>query len=329
MNAYNTDLKRKISFSSTEASPSTSHLHKKQKDTSNMSSENSSNSNISQADPSYAPTPITPLQPNTQVPMQYIPQFGYVPSMMTPTLTSTPTHCTLGSTPQAPPQLAIPDISDAALSKIVGAIKNMMMQEFKHYVDSRVNPLCEAYNTICEQNRELTKRVDELEQYSRRSCVRIFGVPEDKTNTDQIIFDICGKLDIPIQNSDLEVSHRLGPSRPDRARPIIARINNYNLKHRILKESKTKKLHYMEGSKGVWINQDLTKTRAKVAAEARKLVKSGSAKSSFVWDGKVFIVDNNEKKQQISTMDELIGIASSLPPLPNDNRNGNRNGART
>ena len=154
--------------------------------------------------------------------------------------------------------------------------------------------------------------------YSRRNCVRIFGVPEEKDDTDKVVLDLCEKLNIPLQKTELVVSHRVGPTETGKSRPIIARITNYNLRHRLLKESKTKKLHNMEGSKGVWVNQDLTRTRAKVASETRKLVKSGQAKSSFNWDGKIFIVDHSERKHQVATMDELISLSSRLGAPRND-----------
>lgn len=35
--------------------------------------------------------------------------------------------------------------------------------------------------------------------YSRRNCVRVAGVTEDMTDTDDVILDIASKFDIPIK----------------------------------------------------------------------------------------------------------------------------------
>ena len=81
----------------------------------------------------------------------------------------------------------------------------------------------------------------------------------------------------------------------------------------------------MEATKGVWVNQDLTRTRAKIAAEARKLVKCGRAKSTFTWDGKIFVVDNSDRKHKVLTMETLISLYGQLgaPPEPPTNANNN------
>lgn len=132
--------------------------------------------------------------------------------------------------------------------------------------------------------------------YSRRNCVRVAGVSEDRTDTDDVILDIASKLDIPIKREEITVSHRVGPKNNDRPRQIIAKITNYELRHRLLKSSKQlRKIPRMEN---IAVNQDLTKTRNKLAYEARKLVKAGRAKSSFVWDGKIFVIDHGAKKTQ-------------------------------
>lgn len=54
------------------------------------------------------------------------------------------------------------------------------------------------------------------------------------------------------------------------------------------------------------VNQDLTKTRIKLAYEARKLVKAGRAKSSFVWDGKIFVIDHGDKKHKIHCPADMV-----------------------
>ena len=68
------------------------------------------------------------------------------------------------------------------------------------------------------------------------------------------------------------------------------------------------------GRKGVFINQDLTKTRNNLAYHARQLLKSGKAQSSFIFDGKIFLVDHNWKKYIITTLDDLIRVKNKLCP---------------
>ena len=61
---------------------------------------------------------------------------------------------------------------------------------------------------------KLSSRVDDLEQYSRRSCLRIAGIPETQDeDIDVLVLELAARLNINVQSSDIEVSHRVGPQR--------------------------------------------------------------------------------------------------------------------
>ena len=178
-----------------------------------------------------------------------------------------------------------------------------MSAEIQAQVEASVAPFREAYDRLAEDNKRLQIRIDELEQYGRKNCVRIFGVSEDKSDTDQVVVDLGEKLNVNIQKTDIAVSHRVGPTKPNKARPIISRITNYALRHELLKASK--ELRKIKDYEEVSINQDLTKFRAKLAYEARQVVRSGNAISTFVFDGKIFLCDK-DKKHQIRCIDDLF-----------------------
>ena len=144
------------------------------------------------------------------------------------------------------------------------------------------------------------------------------GVSEEKENTDGAVLDIADKLSIPLKQSDITVSHRVGPTSSNKPRKIIARIKNYDLKHQLLKSSKD--IRKISGMERVAVNQDLTKTRNKLAYDARQLVKNNKAKSTFIWDGKIFVIDNNNCNHKIlspTDMDKLL-IHLGIHPGPKD-----------
>ena len=78
------------------------------------------------------------------------------------------------------------------------------------------------------------------------------------------------------------------------------RIKNYDLIHQLLKSSKD--LHKISGMEKVAVNQDLTKMRNKLAYDARQLVKNNKAKSTYIWDGKIFVIDNNNCKHNCTPL---------------------------
>ena len=66
----------------------------------------------------------------------------------------------------------------------------------------------------------LRKACNDLEQYSRRNCVRIFGIPEQSTeNTTETVCNLVkDKLGINLQKSQIDRSHRVG--NPESKKPV-------------------------------------------------------------------------------------------------------------
>ena len=125
---------------------------------------------------------------------------------------------------------------------------------------------------LTQENIFLKDRMDDLEQYSRKSSIRVYGVSEHTTgSTDQKLLHLFNdvlKIAPPIQPDDIEVSHRIGkpqaasPSNADTpdtteasdtngtnhgtqdtadpppSRPIIARFTSRKVKARVMDAKK-------------------------------------------------------------------------------------------
>ena len=87
-------------------------------------------------------------------------------------------------------------------------------------------------------NKALSDEVDALEQYSRRNCLLLHGVPESsKDTTEAAIAVFNSKFDLNINNEHIDRSHRLGQPRSDtesdRPRPIIVKFRSYDTRRRV------------------------------------------------------------------------------------------------
>ena len=83
--------------------------------------------------------------------------------------------------------------------------------------------------------------LDRQEQYSRRNCLLIHGLPESKNeNTDELVIDtIKEKMGEEIERNEIDRSHRLGaPKNNGKSRPIIIKFVRYNIRCRIFKNKK-------------------------------------------------------------------------------------------
>ena len=73
-------------------------------------------------------------------------------------------------------------------------------------------------------------RTNNLEQYTRKDSIRIFGIPdENKDERYDITFNksqmnLLETIGMDISISDVSIAHRLGTFQPDRPRPIILKF---------------------------------------------------------------------------------------------------------
>jgi hypothetical protein len=141
---------------------------------------------------------------------------------------------------------------------------------------------------LAKTTRDAIQYKDDLEQYTRKNSLRIFGVPEQKNeNTDEVVSNICkNKLGIDVPAHLIDCSHRL-PGREPYHRPIIVKFISRNTKKNVF----TKK-RLLKGS-NIVITEDLTKLRYQLMKNASKKFGPKNVWSS---DGKIFVkLDNSIK----------------------------------
>lgn len=85
--------------------------------------------------------------------------------------------------------------------------------------------------------RQLKSELNVIEQYSRRNCVRIFGLKElSNEDTNVLIKELTqDKLGVNLQPTFIDRSHRLGKPDSKGCRAIIVKFTNHAAKDHILK----------------------------------------------------------------------------------------------
>ncbi|KAJ4447843.1 hypothetical protein ANN_09851 [Periplaneta americana] len=86
--------------------------------------------------------------------------------------------------------------------------------------------------TIEQRDRKIgepERKVDDLEQYQRRQCVRIFGIEEEVgENTDKLVVELATNIGVELKVEDIDRSHRVGrTTRDGRPRTIIVKFCSY------------------------------------------------------------------------------------------------------
>ena len=158
---------------------------------------------------------------------------------------------------------------------------------------------------------------DALEQYGRRNNLRISGIPEVNLQPEQTedttgaIVDLANnilKLDPQLTPNDIEVSHRLRKptsARNNEPRAIIVRFRSKAERYRVISNRKNLK-QYNEGKDiKVYINEDLTATRAKLFSTVRKLQKDKHFSQVWTYNGNIRIKDHQGTVKSVDSVDDI------------------------
>ena len=150
------------------------------------------------------------------------------------------------------------------------------------------------------------EKMDDLEQYSRRSCLVITGVKETRgEDTDQIVEEILfSKLGLNLAPFEVQRTHRLGQIRDPKDgravnRPIIIRFVGYKSRDKVFKVKRK-----LKGT-GISIFENLTERRAELLQEVKKIA---GYKNVWTMDGRILTFGRNGQKIQVRRKEDFRNV---------------------
>ncbi len=159
-------------------------------------------------------------------------------------------------------QAAILRNQDAMISRI-SSMENELEMVKSHMADlgckqsTMENVLDDVQEKILERQsdaKDLHFDISRLEQYSRKSSVRVLNVSEDRNENiqEKLINVIRQEIDVSINPSEIDIVHRLGrPYNDGHCRPILVKFMSHKTKEKVMKNKKK--------AKNVKIFKDLAK----------------------------------------------------------------------
>lgn len=148
------------------------------------------------------------------------------------------------------------------------SVANAILTELQKTIEENNKVISDLKATLETRDKKieaLENKIDDLEQYQRRQCLRIFGVAEEATeDTDKIIMEVAQRIGVDVQPQDIDRSHRVGRRdiSNNRPRPIIAKFVSYRKRSEMFSNKKR-----LKGS-GVTLREDLTAMRHNILKEA-------------------------------------------------------------
>jgi hypothetical protein len=172
---------------------------------------------------------------------------------------------------------------------------------------AKVNELSDELKKKDDEIKTLYLQVEEMQQYSRRNGIRISGYPEHQTeDTDNIVTEIAGKIGVKLSIDDISRSHRIGPRHlPNRQ--IIVKFVSYRKRREMMtarRQLKDVSIPSAATAK-IYINEDLSKQRASLAAKARGYKKLKKIEDTWTSDGIILIKCCDGTVKRLTTEHEL------------------------
>ena len=214
---------------------------------------------------------------------------------------------------------------DLANSKYDEIIEKLSTYERERNEILAENKILKSVQRLESQLNQLRDSHYELEQYSRRDCLQIKGIPlpangEDEDNTNAIVRNIGNLMGVKLKEEDISISHRLPENK---RRPwqrqysgslIIVKFVRRVVKdqfYRVRKQLKnvtTKDLGYSAAS-NIYVNESLTERNNVLFNECLKVKKDQNYKYIWTLNGRIYMrKDESNPAIFIKNKDELYKL---------------------
>lgn len=175
--------------------------------------------------------------------------------------------------------------------------------------DKRLEKLETTNKTQCDTIQHLDNKIDDIEQYSRRNCILLHGLPEqpDEDVLRRAMSVFKDNLNIDVNLAEIDRSHRVGRPRTsaqvvaEGKRPIIVKFVSYQARDRVWRAKR-----HLKGL-GLLITESLTGTRQRLFLEARERF---GPRQVWTQDGRIVILKENGAKVFITNASGLKSITN-------------------
>ena len=161
-------------------------------------------------------------------------------------------------------------------------------------ISSTVESLERRVGDLDNDNRALREELNTMEQYSRRNCLVVHGIPESETKEDcsdalQHVFN--GKLNVSVAPQCIDRSHRR-----TKPRPVIAKFVSYVTRRQVFSAKRR-----LKGT-NIVVTENLTKRRSDLLNRTRA---QPDVKAAWTTDGRIVCLLENGEKRSIVTERDL------------------------
>ena len=210
-------------------------------------------------------------------------------------------------------------LSVELLVKLFSVQSNFLLSEFNKKLAQQekiISTQAESIQSLQSENEILRRDLNDVQQYTRRNSIRINGIPAPEDRSRESVQQLetkvkalfKDKMKVNLAGTDFCRIHRTGKPKQGAPRQVLVKFTNYYAKRCVIKARKLCK--DFNGPHPIYVNEDLTRQRAKLAARAGAAKRSKQLKDTWTWDGKIFLKLFTDHVKVVSTQEELDNILS-------------------
>jgi formate dehydrogenase maturation protein FdhE len=129
---------------------------------------------------------------------------------------------------------------NSSLPKELGRafIKEMDTSSYGLLLEHIIKKQESLINELKEEASSRDEDLDEIQQYSRRDCIEIVGIPRlPRDNPRKLFKELCSLIDIELEDHEISTVHRLPDTKKTKNR-MIAKLVRRDMKDRIYQSKK-------------------------------------------------------------------------------------------
>lgn len=208
-----------------------------------------------------------------------------------------------------------------AIQAVVSILIEPVLVKVKNDIIAEVSNSKSDHQDLIEKCDSLEQKVNQLEQYSRRNSVRMFGFQETENEnaTELVVNYIQDSLGMRnIDASDIDRCHRIGRL-TTKPRAIIVKFVRHTSKRDVMVANKQLVKRCRQNKEAlprIVIREDLTAVNISLIKQAMDLTRMKKLQSVWSFEGRIFIKDNKGVKHQVSNSCDMEKFCSDLEPRP-------------
>ena len=203
-------------------------------------------------------------------------------------------------------------LKDKEVTSLLGEVLKSAVAEMVAAKDSEIAELRD-------QLRRTNDQLNDLEQYSRRLCINVSGIPETEgESTDRIVTDLAKMAGVAVTPADIDRTHRIGKPSSGKSRNIIVRFTNFPKRQELFNARRElRKPRTVRGSTvtaetagKTFLSDNLTRQNQHTMFVARGMKKEGKIHSAWTDVGKMKIrLREGGPTTVIRSVDDLYAAA--------------------